>query len=301
MIRRVATRLLAAPCVARLGRAFAPGGSAVLAYHNIVPDDHPPEGDRSLHLPLGAFLRQLDLLGRDYEVVPLDALLSEPPRRWRRPRVAITFDDAYRGTLALGVPELVRRRMPATIFVPPGLLGRDAFWWDAYAGPDGLDAAFRHIAIVECRGEDEAVRWRAGEMGLAATSPPPMACPATLAELASAAARPGITLGAHAWDHANLAALPDAELMRQLRLPLGWLRDRLPNVMPWLSYPYGLSSERVEVRAAEAGYDAALRIGGGAWARGGPAPGRHRIPRVNVPAEVSPGAFLLRTAGLVGA
>src|SRR2546428_13985807 len=42
------------------------------AYHNVVPDDCPPFGDRSLHLSHRAFVRQLDLLLSTHCIVPLD-------------------------------------------------------------------------------------------------------------------------------------------------------------------------------------------------------------------------------------
>jgi peptidoglycan/xylan/chitin deacetylase (PgdA/CDA1 family) len=298
VIRRVAARLLVDARVPRLARALRGTRGAVLAYHNIVPDGAPPAGDRSLHLPVSGFARQLDLLVREYEVVPLERLLTEPSNRRSRPRVSITLDDAYHGALALGVPELCARRLPATLFVAPALLGRDGFWWDALAGPDGLDPGFRRVALEACCGRDEPVRWRAAELGLTPSPPLPLTSPATVEELTVAAARPGITVASHGWDHANLTAIPLGELKRQLRLSLSWLRERFTAAIPWLSYPYGLSSDLVEAQAAAAGYVAALRITGGAW---GPATAsRHRLPRVNVPSGVSGGTFLLRAAGLVG-
>jgi hypothetical protein len=35
----------------------------------------------------------------------------------------------------LGIPELVRRGLPATVFVAPALLDQRAFWWDRLANP----------------------------------------------------------------------------------------------------------------------------------------------------------------------
>ena len=61
----------------RLGDA-----TVVLAYHNVVPDGETVRGDRSLHLPRREFARQLDLIRRTHEVVPLESLgehLSLPP------------------------------------------------------------------------------------------------------------------------------------------------------------------------------------------------------------------------------
>src|SRR5213079_1926770 len=78
-----------------------------------------------------------------HAVVPLEQLLAPAPPG-RRPRVAITFDDGYRGAVCIGVPELARRDVPATLFVVPGFVGKGPFWWDAVApGARGVDPALR--------------------------------------------------------------------------------------------------------------------------------------------------------------
>jgi hypothetical protein len=77
----------------------------ILAYHNILPDGAEPGADRSLHLPRPDFAQHLDQLTRHCEVVSLDAALSGSHPPSRRPRVAITFDDAYSGALTAGVDE----------------------------------------------------------------------------------------------------------------------------------------------------------------------------------------------------
>ena len=133
------------------------GRCLVLAYHNIVPDDAAVVGDRSLHLPRHRFAQQLDALVESCDVIPLTAVLSERSPD-ARPAVAITFDDAYQGALTLGARELRARRLPATMFVAPGLLGGHTFWWDALAGPDGLSAALRDHVLVALRGDGDATR-----------------------------------------------------------------------------------------------------------------------------------------------
>jgi hypothetical protein len=114
---------------AKLARHFHRDRTLVLAYHNIVPHGDPVAGDCSLHLPQRQFAAQLDLLVELCDVIPLDSAL-ERNGRGKRPRVAITFDDAYRGTVTAGVSELVSRGLPATIFVVPAFVGGGAFWWD---------------------------------------------------------------------------------------------------------------------------------------------------------------------------
>src|SRR5690606_28448975 len=114
-------------------------------------------GDVSLHLPQRAFARQLDQLRRTHEVVTLDEAMmpTSPPRR---PRAVITFDDAYRGAVRAGVDELVRRSMPATLFVSPAFIDGGSFWWDVLADESGLAEEVRTNALETLQGKDEAIR-----------------------------------------------------------------------------------------------------------------------------------------------
>lgn len=294
--KRLAERALRWGGPAWIGRRLRPGRSLVLAYHNVVPDDALPSGDRSLHLRRSEFAAQLDLLQRRYPVVPLGTLLDGSADR-RGPAVAITFDDAYRGALTHGLDELGRRGLPATVFVTPGFVGGRAFWWDSLAGPsgDGLTASFRARALDEWRGDDTCIREAAVREGRkAAELPADLRC-VDDAELRRAARYPGITFGAHTWSHPNLTRIGGAELFAELGRPLAWLRERFTNTAPWIAYPYGLSTAPVETAARAAGYEAGLLVTGG-WLRG--TPSRFAWPRYNVPAGLSLAGFDLRLAGL---
>jgi len=291
--KRVLEILLARGGVARLFSP-RPGDALILAYHNIRPDGAPPSGDQPLHLSLGRFRDQLDQLRDGLDVVPLMELLDSPPGK--RPRAAITFDDAYQGAVTLAVPELVARGLPATIFVTPAFLGGQSFWRDALAGQAGLADRVRDRALEELRGEDRAIRNWAASSGLALVEPPPECRGATEADLARAASSPGITLGSHTWSHPNLARLDGDRLTAELERPLAWLRERFEQVIPWLSYPYGQWSESVVAATRRAGYQAALRVDGG-WYRAAPDV-VYALPRFNVPAGLSSDGFSLRLAGL---
>ena len=139
--------------MAALGRVALPGDSLVLAYHNVVPDDCLPFGDRSLHLARRQFVRQVDHLLQTCSVVPLDEIVA-PPRSGQRPRVAITFDDGYRGAVTLAVEELASRGISATLFIAPAFVGGGPFWWDAVTPSEGrtLDGELREQAIREQHG-----------------------------------------------------------------------------------------------------------------------------------------------------
>jgi peptidoglycan/xylan/chitin deacetylase (PgdA/CDA1 family) len=284
---------------ANLARLRARGRALILAYHNIVPDGEPAGGDRSLHLPLGRFAEQLDVLASCCNVVPLESLLAPSPPTDSRPRVAVTFDDAYRGAVTLGIDELARRDLPATIFVAPAFVGGGSFWWDALAqaGSDGPAPEVRSRGLEEFRGDDAAIRRWAAESGIPSHPPALPATVATEAELQAACRSPRLTLGSHSWSHPNLSRLDAGALTAELARPLAWLRERFSRVIPWLAYPYGLASPEVERAAANAGYRAAVRVSGGWLPQRVENP--FALPRSNVPAGLSTDGFMLRASALV--
>lgn len=296
-LKAAAERLALDGGLAAASRARMGGAALILAYHNVVPHGECEAGERSLHLPQRRFAAHLDTLLRTHDVVPLAEILR--PGGGRRPRAALTFDDAYRGALTAGVAELAARGLPATFFAVPGLAGGPGFWWDALVPPgaDSLPAAFRAGALDAARGEDAAVRALAARHGLRARPLPPQARPASAAEIAQAARVPGITFAAHTWSHPELTRLTDAELRRELGPPLRWLRRVAGRAfVPWLSYPYGRWAPHVARAAAAAGYTGALRVEGG-WVRG--SVDAFAVPRVNVPAGLSASGLALRAAGLL--
>ncbi len=284
--------------IPRAMRAHRRDEVLVLAYHNIVPSGEAAAGDRSLHLPQARFAAQLDALARTHDIISLERALAG--ERSKRPTAVITFDDAYQGAVTAGVAELSARGIPATIFVATAFVNGGDFWWDALTAPgaEAPTAALRARALDECAGEDASIRALAACEHLAApTSPPAHARGASERELAAAAAATGITLGSHTHGHPNLARLTGDALRSELELPLAWLRARYSNVLPVISYPYGLSSPAVERAAASAGYTAGLRIDGGWLSR---AEGNaFALPRLNVPAGLSAAGFALRAAGVL--
>ena len=282
---------------ARLARARHGHQAIILAYHNIVPRGESAVGDRSLHLSQDTFGAQLDALADTHDVVPLAQALG--PGAGSRPRAVITFDDAYRGTLTAGAQELARRRLPATVFVPPGRLGDQTFWWDALAdrGTGELPSSLRAQALDTLAGRQDAiVAWATGQ-GMTLKPVPAHARSVTEPELVQAVHDWGLTLGSHSWSHANLARLDAAALHEEVTRPLEWLRARFASPLAWLAYPYGRSNAEAESALAASGYAAGLRVSGGFV----PATSVNAfaLPRLNVPSGLSLDGFVLRVSGAV--
>ena len=273
------------------------GRSLVLAYHNVVPDAEAGRGDRSLHIPLSRFATHLDLIAAHCRVLPLEEVLAGPPPAGV-PTVAITFDDAYKGAVELGLPELARRRLPGTLFVAPGLLGQRSFWWDEQGEhPGGLSEEVRKRALDQHMGKDTVIRAALPPAPSAGRLPTSYGC-ATADQVTHMARSGRVTLGAHSWSHPNLASLDPEALSDEMSRPLAWLRATTVPMVSFVAYPYGLASPAVEVAAEEAGYAAGLLVEGG-WLHRKGSP--WQIPRLNVPAGLSEAGLMLRLAGVLDA
>ena len=139
----------------------------VLMFHRVLPADDPafPLAEREFTFTLDGFRHTLDFVQRHYSVLSLDALQSACRARARLPRnpLLITFDDGWRDTLDHAWPELVRRRLPAVLFVASELpLLQSARWWQdalvaALAQPGGRSAC-AGLPVGWCR--PPAVRGR---------------------------------------------------------------------------------------------------------------------------------------------
>jgi peptidoglycan/xylan/chitin deacetylase (PgdA/CDA1 family) len=295
-VRWVAKRLLEKGLRLTLGwRNRVKSGHLILAYHNVVPDELAGRGDRSLHLPVTRFLRQLDLLQSHCRVAPLAEILAGAASE-QRPTVAITFDDAYRGATELALPELARRALPTTMFVAPGLFGSRSFWWDEMAsGRVGLAPEVRKSVLERGRALNQdgstSMPVNPGREDL----PECYAC-ADEGQVRDISDLATVTLGAHSWSHASLPRLDPDELTVELSRPLEWLGSWHGATLPILAYPYGLRSAAVETAAARAGYSAALLIDGGWYTTEA---SRWAIPRYNVPAGLSEDGLWLRLAGVI--
>lgn len=296
-LKQRAERALASSGAGWAVRHRVRGKRLILAYHGIMPDCVSPAGERTLFISERDFAMQLDTLVELVDVAPLDQIDEEGDGR---PRVAITIDDAYCGAVSVGLKELEKRGLPATIFVSPARLNRHVFWWDALADSQGsLNDVIRSCALNEFRGSDERVRqWAAAAALPTSDSLPRYAQAATDVELRAGLALDGMTVGSHTWSHANLATLSPREVSTELERSRDWLRTEFgKKSVDWLAYPYGIDSREARRAAAAAGYRGALGIAGG-WHKPSDVSPFAR-PRLNVSAGLSSAGFRARLLGAV--
>jgi peptidoglycan/xylan/chitin deacetylase (PgdA/CDA1 family) len=101
----------------------------IVCYHRVVEDF-----DRTAQLSIPSMLtstamleRHIDWLARRFDIVSLDEIGSHlrDRRPFRRPVAAITFDDGYADVYHYGLPLLMRKGVPAAVFVVTDLIGTD--------------------------------------------------------------------------------------------------------------------------------------------------------------------------------
>jgi peptidoglycan/xylan/chitin deacetylase (PgdA/CDA1 family) len=272
-----------------LPRRTRPGDRLILAYHNVVPADWAPRGDRSLHLPIDKFEAQLRMIRNEAEIVPLMELLTTNAPKDRL--VAITFDDAYASALKLGVGACVIQSAPCTVFVAPGLLGTVPVW-DRSADAEMWTTTDRERFLWHDMGS-------IGESMLPLRNSRPESDSdlriATEDELRSALAHSAMTLGNHTMSHANLGALSAHAVSNELSAAHSWIsafaRERMVQVV---AYPFGIPprdpSSAVPLSCATYG----LKVTGGWFSS---FDNLLQLPRWNVPAGISTAGFEIRLRG----
>jgi peptidoglycan/xylan/chitin deacetylase (PgdA/CDA1 family) len=90
------------------------GTCIVLYYHHVKNEDK----DR--------FTRQLDYLTRKFKIISANSI-GKPLQSGSR-SAALTFDDGCRCLLKDAIPELIKRQIPFTLFVPTDHIGGEAKW-----------------------------------------------------------------------------------------------------------------------------------------------------------------------------
>ena len=257
-------------------RAGTRGFGRVLMYHRVVDDRCSPilRGLLSGAITCSAFRRQLDYLGRHYQVVSLDELLAQ--RDDSGGKVAITFDDGYADNYLYAMPLLKERQMPATVFMIAALMesGRGV-WRDRLARTiaDNGSADLRldgggSVRIFPFQGDygrqmKAAEQWLQGlsaQQREAVLADQPDVDEDRFLDVAELKAleRNRIKIESHTVNHPYLPDLDEAAARRELTESRLLLEQALGSVVDLLAYPFGGYNSQIQALAHEAGYRAAL-------------------------------------------
>jgi peptidoglycan/xylan/chitin deacetylase (PgdA/CDA1 family) len=186
-----------------------PGRCVVLNYHAITPEQSK------------SFIRQIDELMRS--VTPIPAVTSTCLEKGNS-CVAVTFDDAFISIYEIAAPELIQRKIPFTIFIPSGYIGKNAEW---IKNDGGLDKKHRVMDINMLRGLKDYDQ---------------------------------VSFGSHGVSHRNLLFLSDMDAKHEILNSKNQLNNMLNEEITTISFPYGGFTESHVEMAREAGYKRVFSI-----------------------------------------
>jgi peptidoglycan/xylan/chitin deacetylase (PgdA/CDA1 family) len=279
-----------------LMRPFVCGLGVILTLHHVRPprpDRFQP--NRLLEIRPSFLDDAVRWLRRSrIDLVNLDELhrrlMAPSTKRGGQRRFAcITIDDGYRDVLRFAYPILKRQQVPFAVFIPtsfPDRLGE--LWWLALEAVvarnkrvsllvDGKERSFECASVADKRhtyeqlyrwvrsfkSEDElrhVVRDLAGRYQVEIASFCEELC-MSWNELATLAADPLVTIGAHTVNHVMLAKVPEQSARAEMEMGRSVIEAALGRRPDHLAYPVGDASSagpREFRLAAEAGFKTAV-------------------------------------------
>ena len=267
-----------------LARARHKRALRILMYHGILPSVEGPAVFGNLFLTTAAFARQMAHVKQAFHVMALDDAVrmletgGELPDR----AVAITFDDGYRNTLTAALPILRSLGIPATVFLPAGLVGtEDLLWFDVLRvlvakraaegkpvdlgivlnGRGGSEpgAMFGEcvMAIMNLASEDQERvigELRSFSRRADCCKRYPEFALAGWEEWRGALAEGLLNVGSHGMAHENLCDMTSDGRFHVLRQSKDRLEREFSRPCRAIAYPYGAWDEHVVEAAREAGF-----------------------------------------------
>jgi peptidoglycan/xylan/chitin deacetylase (PgdA/CDA1 family) len=189
----------------------------ILMYHSVNPD---PD---DYSITPQRFHEHMSLVARHFSVIALKDIHQAFPDAAER-KVIVTFDDAFLDILGHVLPSLTEFRIPVTVFVPTGFVGRYNDW----------DLALSNVTRKRIMGVNEL-------------------------RLLSASGL--VDFGSHTVDHLRMSKLTLRDMELQAVRSRGWLEDTLGKPVTTFSYPFGQRDDFTSATTnvlVEAGYDVAV-------------------------------------------
>lgn len=274
--------------------------AVLLMYHRVADE---PTDPWKLAVSPTHFAEHAELLSARGDVWPLSAYVQRlhqgiPPRR----AIILTFDDGYVDNLTTALPLLDAHGLPATFFVPTGLLGTtESFWWDTLAdcllhrrplpekivldnprgGPNAVlraqgpavddrdrrDRLHRDLwtLLSRCAPAERTVLLdQLCTITLTPRDAPPSRRVMSPAEVTALSDHPGMEIGAHTVSHTPLNVLPPHEQREELRQSQQTLQALTGGPVAGLSYPNGAYDATTQGAARDLGFTHACTTAWGA-------------------------------------
>lgn len=276
----------------------------VLALRRVLSADEAEASfEPTMTLTDTVFEELLMLLQGEFRVVSLSQLLNQPEDTDGRQKVALTFDDGWSDTYTHAYPLLLRYRLPATVFICPGLMSvgqllpeeRFVRIWRWCARHDHTRLLLRDLRKWGLNGGESLVRqtWSGLLKQLALNAkllmlshlentynvPERKGRQFLTWDEVNIMRRNNISFGSHTLHHATLTAEQYPCLGEELKKSRDILEFRLQEEIRYLAYPNGAYDKRVIEAARQAGYSHCFTTEQGGFKRKA---NRFAIPRINI-------------------
>jgi peptidoglycan/xylan/chitin deacetylase (PgdA/CDA1 family) len=194
--------------IVRFFRKEKPPFCIILFYHSVLDSE------------VRRYRKQLNLLSFFTEPVSIENI--DTLAGGKRYSV-MTFDDAYQNVIKNAAPELIKRKIPFTIFIPAGQMGEKPGW----------------LANTGRKNENEKI--------------------ATLEELLSLPADL-VTLGSHTVNHPQLSRLSEEQAYHEISLSRHILESLLKRRIRFIAIPNGEHEQNILDLCKLAGYEQVFTI-----------------------------------------
>jgi len=315
-ITKAAAVQVAARVAPRAWRWRKPGSLVILMYHRVLPVNSPARLTEQPGMYVSPETLDLHLtqIKRYFELVDLADWLRRSRRGEPLPRLAcaITFDDGWRDNHDYALPLVIQHRVPATVFLVSGYVGRAYQFWpnrlmnllrlafddpDAVAFPDPLRtivdpvltaartrgelrAEDADLAVQQAKAFDEGtIRGLIGEVAASRDVASGARDILDCEEIGRMAATGLVRFGSHTATHFRLAGEPSpADLEREIIEPRRTLQALTGQDIDLFCYPNGDTCPGA-IDSVRRHYLGAVTTHAG-WVEGSSDP--HLLPRVGV-------------------
>ncbi|MEM6461415.1 MAG: polysaccharide deacetylase family protein [Pseudomonadota bacterium] len=316
-LRKLVFRGLIASRLPRLLEPLLGGEGAILAAHRVTGSKGTRNGFNSHLVIHPVFLDELiaEMKAHGFVFVSMDEAIDRIGSGFSKERfAALTLDDAFRDNLIEALPVLEKHETPFTVYVAPGLTdGHVEPWWEI------VEAAIEHssdgrVRLATPRGSvvfdcttDAAQSASFAEIcrilseEIAEEEQTDVVCDLARSagieceqfrnlylmnwgEIATIAAHPLCSIGAHTVNHYNLKRLTEDKAFWEIAEAVNILNERLGTRPCHLAYPYGFEKAvgaREARLAHDAGFKSAVTMKHGIIHKGH-ARHLHSLPRISV-------------------
>jgi peptidoglycan/xylan/chitin deacetylase (PgdA/CDA1 family) len=246
-------------------------GAVILMYHSVATDDAARFIEPSNRISPAAFERQMAFLHARRRVVALSELVDDIARGRTSPAgtVCITFDDGYRDNLTIAAPILDKYRLPATLYLPTGLVERGENQWS--------DTLRLHPHLIEATHEQ-----RMAALARFKCREPAPRLTMNWDEVRELVRRyPLFQIGGHTRDHIDLRRHRGEAARAEIAGCAEDIRRELGVRPQHFSFPYARGCADTRDMVIAAGWRSAVGMGEGR--RIGAASDRYAMPRLQAP------------------